>query len=277
METNDVSVIIPTYNAAASIAQCLKSIIDQSYSPDEIIIVDNVSNDATTQIAKAYGAKILRQKSTAASARNSGVTIAKGKYVFFVDADQELSKGIIEECVTKCARENAGMARVGELFIGEGFWGSCSSEWKNRYGKVEQKFAGRWDILSGEPRFFAKKEIIRAGMFNANLVWGEDYDLYQRLKELNVKEISCTSKLYHYESASLKQIVAKNLRYGESMPTFVKYSKDRIFVRLARHSLLTWIDIASEIREEPTTFFGCTVLFCLKTYSMIAGLIAGLG
>lgn len=68
--------------------------------------------------------------------------------------------------------------------------------------------------------FFVKEDIVRVGMFNVALVWGEDYDLYQRLKERNVKEAFCESKLYHYEPVTIKGIVNKNLRYGESMPAF---------------------------------------------------------
>jgi glycosyltransferase involved in cell wall biosynthesis len=276
MEKPKVSIIIPTYNTGASIARCLKSIYNQSYSSVEVIIVDNFSNDTTTSVAKTFWANIIQQESTPALARNVGIAKSAGKYVFFVDSDQVLSRCVVEECVAKCEGEKAGMARVPELFVGEGFWGSCSAEWKNYYGKVEQRYGARGDILSGEPRFFVKEQIVRAGMFDAALLWGEDYDLYQRLKEMKVKEVSCQYVLYHYEPVSVKGIMTKSLRYGGSIPAFTYRSKKPVFSRLIRHSLLTWGGIFAEGRERPSITLGCTFLLGLKAFAMMAGLLASL-
>jgi len=276
MKAPKVSVVIPTYEAGATIARCLSSVQNQSYSPVEIIIVDNFSDDTTTTIAKAFGAKVARRKSTPGLARNVGIANSAGKYVFFVDSDQILSRCVVEECVTKCEKENAGMVRVPELFIGEGFWGSCSAEWKNCYVKVEQRFGADGNILSGEPRFFSKELVVRIGMFNAALLWGEDYDLYQRLRKMNVKEVSCQSMLCHCEPTSLKGIMARNLRYGESMPTFMNHSKKQIFQRVMRHSLLTWGEILSELGENPGIALGCSILLGMKAFAMMAGLLANL-
>lgn len=276
MEGPKVSLVIPTYNAGATIARCLSSVRGQSYSLVEVIIVDNFSNDTTTTIAKAFGAKVAQQKSTPALARNVGIANSAGKYVFFVDSDQVLSRCVVEECVAKCEEENAGMVRVPEFFVGEGFWGSCSAEWKNHYVEVEQRFGARGNILSGEPRFFSKELIVRVGMFNAALLWGEDYDLYQRLKRMNVKEVSCQSMLFHCELASVKGIMARNLRYGESMPTFMHHSKKQVFQRVMRHSLLTWGEILSELSENPGITLGCSILLGMKAFAMMAGLLANL-
>ena len=276
MESPKVSVVIPTYKAGATIARCLSSIQNQSYPPFEIIIVDNFSDDTTTTIAKTFRAKVTRQKSTPALARNLGIANSAGKYVFFVDSDQILSRRVVEECVTKCEKENAGMVRVPELFIGEGFWGSCSAEWKNYYVKVEQRFGADGNILSGDPRFFSKEVLVRVGMFNSSLLWGEDYDLYERLRKMNVKEAYCQSTVCHCEPASVEGIMTRNVRYGESMPTFMHHSKKQIFQRVMRHSLLTWGEILSELGENPGIVFGCTILLGIKASAMIAGLLANL-
>jgi glycosyltransferase involved in cell wall biosynthesis len=276
MEGPKVSVVIPTYNVAATIARCLSSVHSQSYSTVEIIIIDNFSSDTTTTIAKVFGAKVAQQKSTPASARNTGIINSAGKYLFFVDSDQILSRHVIEECVTKCEKECAEMVRVPELFIGKGLWSSCSAEWKNYYVRIEQRFGSRGDILSGEPRFFAKEAIVRVGMFNPALLWGEDYDLYQRLKKMNAKEASCQSMLYHYEPISVKGIMTRNLRYGESIQTFMHYSEKQVFQSVMRHSLLTWGEILSELSENPGITLGCSVLLGIKAFAMMTGLLANL-
>ena len=142
--------------------------------------------------------------------------------------------------------------------------------------RVEHKFGARGDILSGEPRFFAKEVIVRVGMFKADLICGEHYEPYQKLKKMNVNEGSCQSMLYHYEPASVKGIITRSLRYGESMQTFAHHSKKQVFQRVMRHSLLTWGETLSELSENPGMTLGCSILLGMKAFAMMTGLLANL-
>lgn len=275
MEEPKVSTIVPTYNSAATLADCLKSIRNQNYSRIEIVVVDSGSSDGTVAIAAQYKARIIQQKSTAALARNVGIANSTGKYVFFVDSDQVLSISVVAECVKNCEDGNAVMLRVPEVFVGEGFWGSCSAEWKNSYEKVEQEYGATREILTGEPRFYVKEQIVRAGMYNDNLVWGEDYDLYRRMRKMDAKEASCMSKLYHYEPARLSEILFKLFRYGNSIPVYTRSTGQRVLRPMISHSLLTLKDLLKRHREYPAIVAGCAVLFCLKTCFMAFGLVRG--
>lgn len=275
MEKPRVSIIVPTYNSSATLAHCLKSVRNQSYSPIEIIIVDSGSIDATISIAARYGARIIRQESGAALARNIGIANSTGRYVFFIDSDQVLSTSVVEECVRNCEDGSAGMVRVPEVFVGEGFWSSCSAEWKNSYERVEQKYGATRNILAGEPRFYLKEQIIRAGMYDDGLVWGEDYDLYKRMRKMGVKEALCNSKLYHYEPASLREILFKLFRYGSSMPVYTRRTGQRVLRPMIAHSLLTLKELRKQHRKYPTIFVGCSVLLFLKICFMAFGLVTG--
>jgi glycosyltransferase involved in cell wall biosynthesis len=73
MEGPKVSIVIPTHNLDTTIARCLSSIQSQSYSPIEVVVVDNFSDDNTTNIAKTFGAKVAQTKSNPALARNVGI------------------------------------------------------------------------------------------------------------------------------------------------------------------------------------------------------------
>ena len=274
MEKPKVSIIIPTYNSEATLEKCLKSVENQTYPSYEIIVIDSFSNDDTLRIAEKFRAKTTQQRSNPALARNIGMTNSNGKYVLFLDSDQVLSSSVIEECVERCENEKAGMVMISEFFVGKGCWGSCSATWKNYYQKIEQQYHSD-KILSGEPRFFDKEQIARVGMLNASLIWGEDYDLYQRLKKTNVKESTCNSKIYHYELESVKGILIKNLRYGKSMPTFVQQTKEQILPRMGRHALLTFKEVFRDFRKSPAIIVGCAILLCLKTCSIAFGLVAG--
>jgi len=275
LEKQKVSIIIPTYNSGNTLEECLKSVQGQTYPIYEIIIVDNLSSDSTVKIAKEFGAKITQRKCNPALARNIGVANSTGKYVLFMDSDQVLSSSVVEECVRKCEGEKTGMVRVPEVFIGRGFWGFCSAVWKNYHEKVEQLHGASGNVIHGEPRFFIKKQVTRVGMLDPGLLWGEDYDLYEKLKKIGVKEASCESKLYHYEPTSIKEIVIKNLRYGRSMPIFLEQSKRPILPWMLRHALLTFREVFRNFKKFPAVIVGCATLLCLKTCSMTVGLLIG--
>ncbi len=86
------SVIIPAYNASQTISRTIDSVLNQSYAAMEIIVVDDASKDNTCELIEAqYGNKITLIKKVVNSgssvARNSGLDIAKGDFVAFLDAD----------------------------------------------------------------------------------------------------------------------------------------------------------------------------------------------
>lgn len=276
LERPKVSVVVPTYNSERTISECLKSIGCQSYPHHETIVVDSFSHDNTVNIAKGFGAIIIQRTGNPATARNVGVAISHGQYVLFLDSDQVLSVSVIEECIEKSTVNDAGMVRIPEVFIGKGFWSQCSAVWKNSYGKVEQAYWRRRNIIHGEPRFFIKEQIIRAGMLNEKFLWGEDYDLYKRMNKKGIKEATCESEIYHFEPASIGKILSKLFRYGKSLQDFNQDSRSRLFSLLLNHSLLTLMMVARDYRKSPTTITGCAILLFLKTYYLTIGLLAGL-
>ncbi|HEY4195401.1 MAG TPA: glycosyltransferase [Mucilaginibacter sp.] len=100
-----VSVIIPLYNTGLYIEQCIRSILAQTWPDIEVIIVDDGSTDNSFEIAKKFEGekvKLLKQPNSGASiARNTGLRIAKGEYIQFMDADDLLSPNKIEEQVKR--------------------------------------------------------------------------------------------------------------------------------------------------------------------------------
>lgn len=92
-----ISVIVPVYNTGAPLRDCLDSILSQSYTPVEIIVVDDGSTDRETiQICDKYAAdnqsvKLIRQTNSGPSkARNVGIAEARGEFIAFVDSDDRI-------------------------------------------------------------------------------------------------------------------------------------------------------------------------------------------
>src|SRR5689334_23846816 len=90
-----VSVIVPAYNAADTLPECLLSLGRQMRAPHEIIVVDDGSTDETAAIARDFGAWVVatQRRSGPAAARNLGVANARGNIVAFTDADCAPSPG----------------------------------------------------------------------------------------------------------------------------------------------------------------------------------------
>src|SRR3989339_194775 len=97
-----ISVIIPCYNVENYIEQCLESIINQSYKDIQIICVDDGSADNTPDILSKYSAKdvriqiITQHNHGISAARNTGLQIASGDYIAFVDGDDWLETDAFE-------------------------------------------------------------------------------------------------------------------------------------------------------------------------------------
>ena len=96
-----ISVVVVTYNQEKFLTKSLRSVFDQTRMPDEVIVVDNGSTDATRQIIKEYRGKIfyIRNKKNLGAVRafNQGLAAASGDYVILLSADDWFGKKILEE------------------------------------------------------------------------------------------------------------------------------------------------------------------------------------
>lgn len=91
-----ISVIVPCYNAAPYIAEALDSLLAQDPTPDDIIVIDDGSTDASPAVVAGYGARVryLRQDNQGiAGARNRGLELARGALIAFLDADDIWPEG----------------------------------------------------------------------------------------------------------------------------------------------------------------------------------------
>lgn len=118
-----ISVIIPAYNAAATICTAIDSVLTQSSSA-EIIVVNDGSRDNLIEVVEAYGdsVKLISiPNGGVANARNVGLDRATGDYIMFLDADDRLKPGCFENITKELNNTNADIIRFGyELDYGDG-------------------------------------------------------------------------------------------------------------------------------------------------------------
>lgn len=130
-----VSIIVPAYNVEKYIEKCVTSILEQTYTNIEVIVVDDGSTDKTGEIIDNISQndsrlQVLHKKNAGVSAaRNSGIEISKGEYLVFVDGDDYISQDYVEYminlikstgsdfCLSKCCYTKSGEMQTEREYI----------------------------------------------------------------------------------------------------------------------------------------------------------------
>lgn len=218
-----VSIVVTTKNEEGVIRRLLESIKNQSYKKIETILVDNHSTDRTKKIAQRYGISIFNYGPERSAQRNYGVKKARGKFVMILDADMELSKNVIEECVNEISRDHAVAAIVvPEESIGVLFWEKVKSFERSFYNL-------EGDIYTDAARFFKKKVVNEMGGYDESITGPEDWDLPETVQKCGYKITRIKSIIYHHEHIpSVYKLLKKKYYYALKTPRYL--SKQKIAV-----------------------------------------------
>ena len=230
-----VSVIVPIYNAEKYLEECLESLLNQSLADIEIICIDDKSTDRSMDILEAYQKKDNRLKvicndrnSGASMARNKGLSIAQGKYIQFVDADDYLELTALEELYLAAEGQTADMCYLGMKFIVNKDVNMLTLQYSIK-GEYQGVFQGEEliKILTEKDEFFLYlwSVFYRNSFINANklryksLKIGEGGDFILRALCHAERVIVCTDKYYNYrvhqESITHCENAKKELLYGQ--------------------------------------------------------------
>lgn len=204
-----VSVIVTTKNEADVIENLLNSILKQTYKYIEIILVDNNSSDSTLDIAnKLKEVKIYQQGPERSAQRNFGARKAKGDFLFFLDADMELTSRVVENCIIKIDQGKVEGVVVPEQSKWISFWGQVKAFERSFYSE-------KGDSVTDAARFFSKKIFNKVGGYDETITGPEDWDLPDRIREVGFKIGRSTEKIYHHEQKiSLSTLFKKKFYYG---------------------------------------------------------------
>ncbi len=232
----DVAVIIPAYNRVATIGRAVESVLEQSLLPQEIIVVDDGSTDATSEAVKMYdGVTLLRQKNMGVSAaRNNGVMMADSAWIAFLDSDDVWHRD-------KLKKQTAFHQKRSDLFI------SYTDEQWIRNGvhvNIPKKFSKSSDNLyerSLEQCIIAPSSVLmhkelfhELGGFDESLEVCEDYDLWLRvLKQCHfgfLNEKLITKYGGHDDQLSMKYWGMDRFRVRSLEQLHVNYPDDRFIV-----------------------------------------------
>lgn len=114
-----ISVIVPIYNVKAYLPQCIESLLHQTFTDLEIVLVDDGSTDGSAAVCEEYGKKdsrivvIHRENGGLVSARKTGMRAAAGEYVAYVDADDWIEPTMYEDMYIKMTEEKVDIVMCG--------------------------------------------------------------------------------------------------------------------------------------------------------------------
>lgn len=179
-----ISVVIPTYNRIALVERAIDSVLRQSIKPFDIIVVDDGSDDGTSEmIQKKYRSinLVQQQNSGVSAARNNGIKHAKGDWIALLDSDDEWTEKKLENQVNRLIKNpDYHFCHTNEIWIRNGV--------RVNQKKRHQKYGGYifdkcLDIcrISPSSTLFKKNILEHVGWFDTQLPVCEDYDLWLRI------------------------------------------------------------------------------------------------
>lgn len=211
-----VSIVIPVYNEEKVIGDCLRSLIEQTYKPLEIILVDDGSDDNTLKIVSSIqypvsSIKVLHQKHQGpGSARNLGASKSKGKILIFVDADMTFDKNFIGDLVRPIIDgKSIGTFSKNEMVANsENVWSIC---WNiNRNVEKDRMLPKNYPNYAPVFRAILKKEFDGVGGFDTTGEYTDDWSLSRKLK---VKSTLARSAIYYHSNPQTLREVFKQARW----------------------------------------------------------------
>lgn len=235
-----VSIIVPIYNVKRYVRKCITSIQNQSYENLEIILVDDGSSDGSSAICDEFqkiDGRVLvihKENGGASSARKSGLELASGEYIMFVDGDDWIDDKTVQSCV-ESVKENQSDCILFSYVKEYGNRSIPNNVFKNDFhykstlikNKIHRRLIGplkeelkhpeRIDNLSSVCMKLYKNNIARKGMIVDEKIVGTSEDTIFNIYALSeCKDITYINQcFYHYRKTNEESITSQ---YKEKLP-----------------------------------------------------------
>ncbi|MBQ8572727.1 MAG: glycosyltransferase [Ruminococcus sp.] len=203
MFKDKVTIVVPIYKVEEYLDRCVKSLLVQTYTNLEIILVDDGSPDKCPQLCDDYARQynnisvVHKKNGGLASARNAGLKVATGKYIFFVDSDDWIDPNTIEDLYAIAEKKNVDFVRFRPMYAG----------WPNH--------------ADGDLCDFGTEKGMTEGLYTRDRIVNEVFPRLLATPQLTFGVIvSACRSLYKTEFLKIN-----NLFFDED----VKYSEDSIF------------------------------------------------
>lgn len=173
-----ISVIVPIYNSERTLKECVDSILAQTYSDFELILVDDGSKDASSQICDSYASQDSRVISLhkanggVSSARNKGLSIVRGEWITFIDSDDYITNTYFEQVVGS----SKDLVIKDYLRLRDKIYGTEIPKYLFEMTDISELANCYLNsmLLRGPVFKFYRKSLVDGIIFNENMIIGED-------------------------------------------------------------------------------------------------------
>lgn len=211
-KTPTISVIVPVYNTEKYINKCIQSILDQSYSQLEIILIDDGSTDQSGIICDEFAAidkriQVIHQSnSNVFAARNKGISLASGTYISFIDADDYISPNFYSELTNNITDQD---------IICFGYTPVVNNNLMPSNKLIENDCYSQYKYLTVWSKLFKREFLNKNNAHFLDFPLGEDILFTFNCLCLNPKIITIDNTGYHYRDNpnSISHTYYKNQQY----------------------------------------------------------------
>ena len=183
---DSISVLIPVYNGALYLSECIQSVRDQTLPAAEIIVIDDGSEDDTPKVAASWVPHVRYQRvphGGSPSARNHGLRIAETEFIAFIDSDDVWLPGKLELQMAALSRETEPAMVFGYVqeFVSSDLTLEEAAEFRYRTTPLPGIYASTL--------LMRKYDCERAGPFDELIQTGEFIEWWSRAKDVGIRQI----------------------------------------------------------------------------------------
>ena len=236
----EVSIIVPVYQVEKYLRQCIDSILAQTFTNFELILVDDGSKDGSGKICDEYAEKderinVIHQKNSgAAAARNNGMNKMTGKYFTFIDGDDYIAPNMVECLYKNIQNENVDISACNYRYFfkddeKKDFYTENKAEILTGaeifYNRKNERNYGFWTVVWNKlyKREVFEKVKFRFGKYYEDEFWAND--IYQ----MDIKVGIVSDCLYYYRQHDSSTMKQKNI---EKSFDIIEAFQERIYVYL---------------------------------------------
>lgn len=229
-----VSIIVPVYQVETYLRQCIDSILAQTFTDFELILVDDGSKDKSGEICEEYAGKdgrvrvIHKENGGLSDARNAGLEQAAGEYFMFVDSDDYIAPTMIERLYNSIQSESADIAACNFCYV---------------FDKKEKKdfsTAMEAEVLQGSEIFYYRKNDRSYGFWT--VAWNKLY------KSETFRNVRFRFGKYHEDEFWANDIYQLEIRVA-TIPECLYYYRQRDNSIMGKESIARNLDILEALRE----------------------------
>ena len=226
----DVSVVITCFNYGRYVDQAIRSVLNQTVSPREIIVIDDGSTDDSRDVIRQFGDRVVlhaKSNTGVVDTKNLGLVLAAGEWIIFLDADDRLHAGYVQRTLTAALETGAALVYTDMTFFGA------------EHGRIRSRPFNPLLLARGNyihnSALMKRRVVAQVGGYKPAMAAGfEDWELYLTLSEHRVRATWVGESLLSYRRHEDAGRDARARQQQHDIVQLIKSLHPRLYTRRRR-------------------------------------------